>query len=67
MAQRKREDFADVKQSWKCDLLVYTSTITAGVNFDEEHFNSFIHVYVKGTVDAIGFVQGCFRVRKFTS
>lgn len=26
---------ADVNNNWKCDLLIYSSTITAGVDFDQ--------------------------------
>ena len=64
MYKQKQEDFKDVSTSWECDLLMYTSTVTAGVNFSRCHFNSFIHCYVANTCDPLAFVQGCFRVRQ---
>jgi len=56
---------SDVTNNWQCDLLIYSATITAGVNFDINWFDSFIHVFAAETCDALSFIQGCFRVRQF--
>lgn len=35
MAKIKKEDFQDVNKIWtKYDLVIYTSTLTAGVSFE---------------------------------
>ena len=64
MHQKKKEELNMVSEHWRVDCLIYTSTITAGVNFSETHFDTFVHVYVANTCDALSFVQGCFRVRQ---
>ena len=39
-ASTKKEHFADVKTFWKqFDILIYTPTLTAGVSFEEEHYD----------------------------
>lgn len=32
--ESKVNDLSNVKETWQVDLLIYSSTITAGVNFD---------------------------------
>ena len=56
MHQKKKDELNSVSDYWTVDCLIYTSTITAGVNFSESHFDSFIHVYVANTCDALSFV-----------
>jgi hypothetical protein len=56
MYMQKVEDFKNVSTSWECDLLLYTSTVTAGVNFAKSHFDSFVHCFVANTCDALAFV-----------
>lgn len=55
--QRKSRELLDINNKWKeCQLLIYTSTITAGVDFNQNHFDKFIHVYNKMTCDAFSFI-----------
>ena len=40
MKDIKKEHFKDVEKYWEdCDLLIYTSTLTAGVSFEKVHFD----------------------------
>lgn len=45
---------------------MYTSSVTAGVNFSEDWYDTFVHVYCANTCDALAFVQGSFRVRRYS-
>jgi hypothetical protein len=66
MYETKNRDLADVATHWKKNLLIFTSSITAGVNYSEKHFHRFIHCFVMNTCDAPAFVQGTGRVRHFS-
>lgn len=47
MAQQKRDDFKNVAEAWKdLDLLIYTGTLTAGISFELEHFDTLVAIYV---------------------
>lgn len=64
MAQIKSEDFKNVKEAWKnCNLLLYTGTISAGISFELERFDTLIGVYSKNTGTPLAFTQGLHRVR----
>jgi len=56
MAKIKAEDFTDVNKAWAdCDILIYTGTLTAGISFELERFDSFIGIYGKRTATPLGF------------
>ena len=63
MIDIKREAFGDVANAFTGDLLIYTSSITAGVNYDRANYNVFKHIYVPGSCDAFQFIQGIARCR----
>ena len=66
MAKIKRDDFIDVNKSWAdCDILIYTGTLTAGISFELEQFDTFIGLHCKKTTSALAFTQGLHRVRNF--
>ena len=62
----KERDFADVNTSFKARFVCWTSTLTAGVDVNIEHFTKFIHVFVPETCTAQQFVQGLGRVRRYS-
>ena len=56
MAQIKSEDFKNVNIAWaNCDVLIYTGTLTAGISFELNRFDTFIAIYDKGTCSPLGF------------
>ena len=64
-----KEDISDVNTYWKtCDLLIYSPSITAGVSFEQEHFDSLVAFLVNSqftpSVDMV--LQQLFRVRNLT-
>jgi len=66
MAKIKLEDFKDVNKSWAdCDVLIYTGTLTAGISFELDRFDTFIGIYSRNTSSPLGFTQGLHRVRNF--
>lgn len=57
MSKHKSEMLKDVNTHWKkCDLLIYTSTITAGVSFTEKHFDKAYCIWLNGSCDVISFI-----------
>lgn len=48
------------------DVVIYTETITVGVDFDGKHFDCFIGIYHPPMNPEL-FVQGLLRVRKFST
>lgn len=55
-AKIKAEDFADVNKAWAdCDILIYTGTLTAGVSFELERFDTFVGLFTKNSASALGF------------
>lgn len=48
MRTAKLNDFEDV-ENLTCDLLIFTSTLTAGVSYEKKHFNSSINYYTHKT------------------
>jgi hypothetical protein len=56
MAKIKADDFADVHKAWAdCDILIYTGTLTAGISFELERFDTFIGLFAKKSGSALGF------------
>jgi hypothetical protein len=63
--QNNRQILNDVNTNWKCKLLIYTSTIESGCDFNIEWFDkSYIVLSNKGTIPR-GLMQMCNRVRHF--
>ena len=46
-------------------MLIYTGTLTAGISFELQRFDTFIGLYSRNTCTALGFTQGLHRVRNF--
>lgn len=66
MAEIKRNDFKNVNDSWSdCNVLIYTGTLTAGISFELERFDTFIGIFARNTSTALAFTQGLHRVRNF--
>jgi len=63
--QRKRQDLENVSTAFKAaDLLLWTGTITCGVDFNEEHFDLNISCFSNNCNTMQAFAQGLFRVRQ---
>ena len=57
----------DVNNIWdKCDVLIYSPTIEAGVNFDKPHFNKIFGVLSDMSTSQRSFIQMLNRIRKTT-
>ena len=57
----------DVNNIWsKCDVLIYSPTIEAGVNFDILHFDKIFGIISRNTSSQRAFMQMLSRVRKTT-
>ena len=57
----------DVNNIWdKCDVLIYSPTIEAGVNFDKPHFNKIFGILSDMSTSQRSFIQMINRVRKIT-
>lgn len=61
----KKEDFRNNEIWNQCDLLIYTSTLSAGVDFNLKHFDKLYGIYSQQTSQANYFVQSLLRVRQF--
>lgn len=67
MYSMKQAAFGDINTfitTKKPRWFVHTTTLTAGVSIDVDHFDSFIHVYT-ANVDPIEFIQATARVRLY--
>ena len=53
------------KEFDELDILIYTSTIEAGVNYDKERFHKIYGVFIENTTSQRSFFQMLSRVRKF--
>lgn len=61
----KESDLKDVDTAWiNYQLVIYTGTISAGIDFQKEHFHENISVFAEDTTSADQFIQGLMRVRK---
>lgn len=64
----KREDMKNINEIAKdCDVLIYTSTITAGISIDEVSFQYMCGWLYPNTCDPMQFVQGLHRIRMVDS
>jgi hypothetical protein len=60
-----KKDFNDVTNIWnKCDILIYSPTCEAGVNFDIEHFDRMFGILSGKSTSPRGFLQMLARIRK---
>jgi hypothetical protein len=67
-ADNKRRDMEDINAiAAACDVLIYTSTITAGISIDQTPFQYLCAYLHENTCDPLAFVQGIHRVRCVTS
>lgn len=51
----------------QCDVLIYTSTITAGISLDKTPFQYVCAYLYESTCDPLSFVQGIHRVRRVST
>lgn len=62
----KNEDFKDVETVWaNIKFLMYSSTLTIGVDCSETKFDTFINIFQKWCAPATQFIQGFARCRNF--
>lgn len=55
----------DVNDIWSnCDVLIYSPTVEAGVNFDRVHFNKIYGVFSNNSTSPRSFLQMLARIRK---
>ena len=52
MLTAKTQDFANL-ENLTTDLLIYTSTLTAGISYEKLHFNSSINYFAYNTCSSI--------------
>lgn len=57
----------DLNNLWKTDLLMYSPTIGAGVNFDEDHFDYLFVILSRMSCNPRDTIQMMNRVRRFTN
>ena len=63
--ERKRRDLLNVNETWsKANLVLYTGTLTAGIDMSLPHFHENISVFSQQANSAQQFCQGLMRVRK---
>lgn len=66
--QMKQDDFEDVNTVWmQYQVVLHTSTVTAGISFEEKYFDYQINVFNTQTCDSGSFFQGIHRVRNIAS
>lgn len=58
----KKLHFSDVAKYWKVDVLIYTPTVSAGVSFEEEHFDV-LYAYMINSCNVETALQMLGRVR----
>lgn len=61
----KKEELMDVEENWNIDVLLYSPTIEAGVNYDVEHYDKLYVIYSGKSTCPRGLNQMMNRVRKF--
>ena len=67
-SDKSKMELEDVNKIWvKCDVLLYSPTIEAGVNFDTLHFNKIFGIIKPKTTCQRAFMQMLSRVRKTTN
>lgn len=65
----EKAELSDVNTHWKsCDVLIYTSTISAGISFDvENHFDYLCGFFNNHTIDYMSATQMLNRVRSIST
>jgi len=64
-ADSTKKDFNNVDEIWAtADVLIYSPTCEAGVNFDKKHFQKMYGILTDGSTTPRGFLQMCARIRK---
>lgn len=61
MSDLKKTHFSELEIWGNYDVVIYTGVITAGVNFDFDHFDRFIAIY-EGSSSPDLFIQSLLRV-----
>lgn len=60
----KKKDFSDVNNTWnKLDVLIYTPTVSAGVSFEQKHFDKVFAYFTDHSCNAETCIQMLGRVR----
>lgn len=60
----KKKDFKDVNNTWnKLDILVYTPTVSAGVSFEQKHFDKIFAYFTDHSCNAETCIQMLGRIR----
>jgi hypothetical protein len=60
-----KKDFHDVPNIWnKCDILIFSPTCEAGVNFDIDHFDRMFGILSNKSTTPRGFLRMLARIRK---
>ncbi len=60
----KQKDLKDINKNWcKYDIIIYTPCITAGISFDEIHFNYLFGYFTNQSCDVYTIYQMLYRVR----
>jgi hypothetical protein len=60
----KKKDFADVNNTWnKLDILIYTPTVSAGVSFEQKHFDKVFAYFTDHSCNAETCIQMLGRIR----
>jgi len=61
----KVEHFKDVKKYWsQYDVLIYSSSVSAGISFEEIHYDRLFAHFTNRTCSALTAIQMCGRVRQ---
>ena len=60
----KKNDLSNVNKEWlKYDIIIYTPSITAGISFEEAHFDSIFGYFTNRSCDVYTLLQMLYRVR----
>jgi hypothetical protein len=67
-ADIKRTEFADVNKNWKkYDILIYTPTISAGISFEELHYDCIYAMFTDQSCSVEDCMQMLMRVRNLAN
>jgi len=67
-AEKKKIECADVNLHWrKYDIIIYTPTISAGISFEEKHFDRVYVIFTDQSCSAEDCMQMLMRVRNLSS
>ncbi len=59
----QQEILSDVNKNWLCDVLIYTSKITVGINFDVKNYFDNLYIFAENYILARDIFQASLRVR----